>query len=178
MSELPDEVSVLLQPAFLVDLGMASLDELTVKRDACRRAVAALAYALRLYRADLEVIEAEVEWRSYRLDRQLSMLADTLAASLGAGEEAADPDGPLSGLDLLSEAPGSAAEVTALAAAVRSLSDDELTERAQLVRSASAAAQSRRVALRQTVDRLDAEIAARYRSGEADVAATPDKGSR
>src|SRR5579872_6779669 len=110
MSPPPDEVSVLLQPTFLDGLETASLDELTIKRDACRRAAAGLAYLLRLYRADLEVIEAEAEWRSYRLDRQLSMLADTFAASLG-GDLARPEDsdmGPLAGLDLLGAAPGAA----------------------------------------------------------------------
>ena len=38
------------------------------------------------------------------------------------------------------------------------------------------AAQSRKLALRQTTDRLDVEIAARYRAGEADIAGgLPDK---
>jgi hypothetical protein len=179
---MPDEVSVLLQRSFLADIGTASLDELTVKRDACRRAGAALAFVARLYRADLEVIEAEVEWRSYRLDRQLTMLADTLAASLtepadrvgvaqgDLGVPSPDTEGPFSGLDLFTASPAIAEEVSAVAAALRRLSDEELGGRSELVRSAAAAAQSRRAALRHTIDRLDAEIASRYRSGEADVA--------
>jgi hypothetical protein len=182
MSSLPDEVSVLLQQSFLADVDTAPLDVLTVKRDACRRAAAALSFVARLYRADLEVIEAEAEWRSYSLDRQLSMLADTLAATVAEDAErpvlgqrelqAALPegDGPLFGLDLLTGAQAVAEEVSAVAAALRRLSDAELAERSELVRSAAAAVQSRRAALRQTVDRLDAEIALRYRAGEADVA--------
>jgi hypothetical protein len=169
----PDEVSVLLEPSFLERVGQAALDELTIKRDACRRAAAALAYTARLLRADLEVVEAESEWRSYRFDCQLTRLADTFAATFDGSAATTDEDdqvdeGPLAGLDLLTLSPGLGPDVAAGAAALRLLSDDELARRAGAVRSAAESTSSRRAALRRIVDRLDSEIAARYAAGEAD----------
>lgn len=179
MTAMPDEVSMLLDPSFLAGVGSSSLDELTVKRDACRRAGAALAYTARLLRAELEVLEAEVEWRSYRLDRQLTRLAESIAAAVtddtggaSSGLESLDTETPLAGFDLLSGSSGASDDIKlAATTAARVQSDKELARRAEVVRSCAESTRARRTALRNSVDRLEFEIAARYSAGEADTVA-------
>jgi hypothetical protein len=199
MGSDPDEVSILLDQLFLSRLDAASLDELDVKRDACRRADAALGYAYRLLRALLETVEAEGEWRLYNLDRRLSRIAEDMAddivasaarldlgvASPGPGVDPypvaeLDVDGPFGGIDILGWAPDINTLVVDLSGSVRSLDDSALAVRAEQVRTTVGGVHARRQALRLATKRIEAEISKRYRSGEADVAAplTPDEGEK
>lgn len=176
-----DQVDILLSPEFVEGLEQASVEEVRAKRDACQRAEVALSYVRRVLQGKLDLIEAEKARRAGGAAGGVSTLIDRLPEIL------AGPAAPVGGRGAphppIATMPGVAAgmadafevELSAiegledLAGNVSLLEDEQLDEVAARVRATEAQVSARRRGLHERIDRIQAQIVARWKSGEADV---------
>jgi hypothetical protein len=173
-----DQVEVLLSADFVVGIDDASIEEVRAKRDACQRAEVALSFVRRVLQGKLDLIEAERARRAAGGEVDASALIDRLPEIL-AGQPsrstALHPPIPImpgvaAGMSEAFDVELTAIEgVKDLAGNIGLLDDGQLDEVAGRIRATEAQVSARRRALHERIDRLQAQIVARYKSGEADV---------
>jgi hypothetical protein len=178
MTVEPDQVDVLLSTEFVEGIDQASVEEVRSKRDACQRAEVALSYVRRVLQGKLDLIEAEQERRAGGGLRDASALIDKLPEILAdgpAGRSTPHPPmvtmpGVAAGLSEAFEVELSAISgLEDLAGNVGLLDDAALGEFANRIRATEAQVSARRRGLHERIDQIQAQIVARYKSGEANV---------
>lgn len=178
MTVEPDQVDRLLSAEYVEGIERASVEEVRAKRDACQKAEVALSYVRRVLQGKLDLIEAE---RAHRLDGDapdpsdlIERLPQILAGPPTRGSAPHQPlvtmPGVAAGLSEaydveLSEIDG----LEDLAGNVSMLDDAQLDEVAVRIRATEAQVSARRRGLHERIDQFQAQIVARYKSGEADV---------
>ncbi|HEV2361722.1 MAG TPA: hypothetical protein VGS21_08465 [Acidimicrobiales bacterium] len=178
MSYRPDDVDRLLASDFMSGIGDAPMEDLRRKRDECQRAEAALSYVRRLLQGRLDIIEAEVLRRSAGTGGDVSQLIDRLPEILASPVAVAQPQhrslatlpGMAAGLSDAFDVDLSSIEgVQEMASNLTSLADDELHAIAERIRASEAQVSTKRRAVHELIDEVQAQIVARYKSGEANV---------
>jgi hypothetical protein len=174
----PARIAAVLDPAYLADLPSLSMEELRSRRAACQAIEVALSYQRRMAQGRLDIVGAERAQRAgggsaphvgegtEELVEHLSGVLADRGRSPGFGHmpqlmapEAADVD--TSELDAI-------ARPTVLAA-LDQADDDELDRLVAALTAYERGMSDDRRALHGTIDTLQAEIARRYRTGEASV---------
>ncbi len=162
---LADRLQPLLDAAYLAEATELDVAELRRMRDECETEERRVSYARRILQGRIDVLRSEASRRSTGGARGvLERLSDVLADQ---GQRPFDPatarppatvdPGELADVDL-----GGVADVTAL-------DDSELAELADQYARQEATLSSLRRRLFDVIDRLQSEIADRYRSGSASV---------
>jgi hypothetical protein len=178
MSVQPDQVDHLLSPEFVAGIEQASVEEVRVKRDACQKAEVALSYVRRVLQGKLDLIEAERARRAgggtggdaELIERLPQILAGPPTSGSAPHQPLATMPGVAAGLSEAYEVELSAIDgLEDLAGNVGMLDDAQLEEVAVRVRATEAQVSARRRGLHERIDQLQAQIVARYKSGEADV---------
>jgi hypothetical protein len=162
-------------PDYLSGLTDRPLDEVRAMRGECQVLENALSYVRRLAQGRLDIVGAELERRRaggdpHDLTDLIGRLPDILADRVAAGGLARPPQ-ELTLEELTAEY---TAEVDAILSPARvgsldDLGDDELAAIRDRLEAYERDASRRRHDLHAIIDQLQAEIARRYRSGEASV---------
>jgi len=182
------DLGAVMVPGFLDGLSQRRLDEVRQMRSQCQELEVALSYVRRLAQGRLDIVSAvlaeeelgPLDSAGAAIDAGSSIHGDIvghLSEILGAQER---PSGPGRMSELLAPAEGDplTAELLAeldaivgpeLIGGVTSLGEDELTAIASQLREFEAKLSSSRRELHDRIDRLQAEIVSRYKSGEAEV---------
>jgi nickel-type superoxide dismutase maturation protease len=169
-----DPLERVLDASYVTDLESLEMDELRARRDECQELETALSYVRRLAQGRLDIAGAELKRRTEggeHLDvhELVSRLPDILSDRIHAP-----------GLGRLPTlmAPGADADLTgdldAVADATRLLhladmADDEVTALVDAIHGYEHEVSARRRRLHEQIDKLQAEIIRRYRTGEASV---------
>jgi hypothetical protein len=182
MTAEPDQVDVLLSMEFVEGIDQASVEEVRSKRDACQRAEVALSYVRRVLQGKLDLIEAEQERRAGGGLRDASALIDMLpeilaGAPAGTGPGRAAPHPPMETMPGVAAGLSEAFEVELsaisgledLAGNIGLLDDAALDEVANRIRATEAKVSARRRRLHERIEQIQAQIVARWVSGEAIV---------
>jgi hypothetical protein len=173
-----DQVDLLLSSEFVAGIDEAPITEVRAKRDACQRAEVALSFVRRVLQGKLDLIEAEKTRRVDGGEVDTAALIERLPEILAgppAGTSAPHPPiaimpGVAAGMSEAFDVELSTIEgVKDLASNLGTLDDLQLEEVAARIRATEAQVSARRRALHERIDRLQAQIVARYKSGEADV---------
>lgn len=176
MTRLDRELERVLDPAYLSGLADRSLDDIRAMRAECQAAETAVSFLRRLAQGRLDIIHACLDRREAGASAQdLTALVDELPTIIGAGPPR--PAGPgrlpvrmapemedeelASELDEVLDA-GRIGELPTMAEA-------ELRDVAEQLAAMETLISHRRRALHEQIDRLQAEIVNRYKSGEASV---------
>jgi len=171
-----DEVERVLGPDPVGDLGAISVAEIRVQRDECRAVEDKVSYLRRLVQGRLDIVEADLRRRAAGTDASdLPSLVEQLPGILsdrvrgpgsGPGRLPSsilppDDDELLDELDAVAS-PGALDSLS-------TLSDEEVQEMATRFGELEHRVSERRRALFSRIDALQAELARRYKSGEANV---------
>ncbi len=166
-------VDELLDPAFLQDVEHRSMSDVRVLRRRAEQEEVNLSYTRRLLQGRLDIVRRELQRRAEHDGRSLVDLLPEILAEKGRG--------PAHGLGrhqtVQPAAPGvHESWVHGLTpdvdlSDVASLPDADLERAARALAAAEGALSERRRGVQQVMDALAAELARRYRNGEADVAA-------
>jgi hypothetical protein len=182
MTAEPDQVDVLLSTEFVEGIEEASVEEVRAKRDACQRAEVALSYVRRVLQGKLDLIEAEQARRAGGGLRDASALIDKLPEILAgapavAGSGRSTPHQPMVTMPGVAAGLAEAFEVELsaisgledLAGNLGVLDDATLDEVANRIRATEAKVSARRKRLHDRIEQIQAQIVARWMSGEANV---------
>ncbi len=175
MTWLDSELHRILAPDYLEGVESRSLDEIRAMRAESQAAETAVSFLRRLAQGRLDILHAYVDRRQKGVDTNLDTFVEELPDIIGAGpprppgpgrlpmQMAPDMDaGELTvELDAILDA-GRVGELGAMSEAELSAIADDLTALEQRV-------SAQRRALHERIDRLQAEIVARYKSGQASV---------
>ncbi|MEA2825634.1 MAG: hypothetical protein QOG43_73 [Actinomycetota bacterium] len=171
-----DEVERVLGPDPLADVSSISVEEIRVQRDECRRVEDKVSYLRRLVQGRLDIVEADLRRRADgtspgdlpSLVEQLPGILSDRVRGPGTGPGRMptsilppDDDDLLAELDAVAS-PGALDSLS-------TLSDDDLQALATAFRQLEHRVSERRRALFARIDALQAELARRYKSGEANV---------
>ncbi len=171
-----DEVEQVLGSAPVADPSTISVEEIRVQRDECRRVEDKVSYLRRLVQGRLDIVAADLRRRADGTDpSDLPSLVDQLPGILGDRVRApgAGPGRLPSSLlppdddDLLAELDAVASPGTL--DCLSALSDAEVEELATRFTELEHRVSERRRALFSRIDALQAELARRYKTGEASV---------
>lgn len=182
MTAEPDQVDILLSNDFVEGIEHAPVEEVRAKRDACQKAEVALSYVRRVLQGKLDLIEAERARRAEGtagdpaalIERLPEILAGPPALRVARGSAPHPPIATMpavaAGLSEAYQVELSAIEgVEHLTGNIASLDDGALEQVAGRIRATEAQVSARRRGLHERIDQLQAQVVARYKSGEADV---------
>jgi hypothetical protein len=166
-------VDELLDPAFLQDVEQRAMSDVRVLRRRAEQEEVNLSYTRRLLQGRLDIVRRELQRRAEHDGRSLLDLLPEILAEKGRGpahglgrHQTVQPAAP----DVYeSWVHGLTPDVTL--SDVAALSDAELERAARALAAAEGSLSERRRGVQQVMDALAGELARRYRSGEADVAA-------
>lgn len=173
-----DQVDVLLSSDFVEGIDEAPISEVRAKRDACQRAEVALSYVRRVLQGKLDLIEAEKARRADGGATDAATLIERLPEILaGPPAQGTAPHPPIAIMPGVAAGMSEAFDVELsaieggkdLSGNVGLLDDGQLEEVAGRIRATEAQVSARRRGLHERIDQLQAQIVARYKSGEADV---------
>lgn len=172
---MDSELAHILEPAFLADVATASLDELRSRRAECQRIETALSYLRRLTQGRLDIVSGELDRREQGgdphdlgglIERLPEILADRgRGPTAGHIVEVADP-GQFNG-ELAEEL--AQIDVEAHLTTLGEVADAALVETRERLQALEARVSGLRRALFERIDRIQAELAHRYETGEASV---------
>jgi hypothetical protein len=182
MSWLDSELDRLLAPAYLGELDQRSLEDIRAMRADCQITETAVSFLRRMAQGRLDVVHAALDAQASRGGADsdptavdASALIDKLPDILGSGPQR--PPGPgrlpshmapdLEQDDLTAEV-DAALDVEKLAT-LTSMSTEELRAAADRLTAIEARVSGQRRALHDRIDRLQAEIVSRYKTGRASV---------
>jgi hypothetical protein len=186
MSYQSDSVDRLLAPEFIEGVGEMPMEEVRARRDECQRAEFTLSYLRRLLQGRLDIIEAEVERRKSGASGDVSELIDRLPEILAGRAAAVIPQhrslttlaGVAAGVsDTFDVELSSIAGVQEMASNLSALGDDELGAVAAHIRATEGQVSTLRRAIHDLINELQAQIVARYKSGEANIDALLNQGN-
>ena len=171
---MEDRLAACLDPAYVAGLESLPMEELRARRAECQELEVGLSYARRLTQGRLDIAGAELRRRTeggdpIDLHSLVAQLPDILSDRIHA---------PGFGRLPTFMAPGKAADFTGELDAVASarilgrleeLGDDEVRRLVDELHELEQSISARRRALHESIDRFQAEITRRYRTGEASV---------
>ncbi|MEA2684935.1 MAG: hypothetical protein QOE93_130 [Actinomycetota bacterium] len=171
-----DEVERVLGPEPVAQLSMISVDEIRAQRDECRRVEDKVSYLRRLVQGRLDIVAADLRRRAAgtspsdlasMVDQLPGILSDRVRGPGGGPGRLPSSFLPPDDDDLLAELDAVASPGTL--DSLSSLSDDQVAELAAAFTELEHRVSERRRALFSRIDALAAELARRYKSGEASV---------
>jgi len=168
-----DEVDRLLQGDYLGDLPSRPIAEIRAMRAECRAVEDKVSYLRRMVQGRLDIVNADLRRRSEGASpADLRGLVAQLPDILGAEARVAGPGRLPSGLVSVDD--DLTADLDRVAGPgvldrLPELSDDEVADLARQVGDVEREVSDRRKALFSRIDALQAELARRYRTGEANV---------
>lgn len=171
-------IDTVVSEAFTADLDELPLPEVRARRDAAQRLENAVSYVRRLAQGRLDILRVEFERRGRGDTTTGDLLAD-LHDSLGdararTASEYGIPRRAPQDLEPPAEADAFVAELDeaagqGLLARAADATDDEIGDAVARLAEFERSISSRRRALHETLDRIQAELVRRYRDGEVDV---------
>lgn len=171
-----DETSArILDPAFLDDLPSRSTDEVRSMRAECQSVETGLSYLRRVVQGRLDIVDAELARRRSGGDpADLSSLIDQLPTILSDHLRAPGNGRLPNTLDTGATDPELEGRIDELVAAyglddITAVADDQLTTARVALAELESEVSTRRRALFDRIDELQAELTRRYRTGEASV---------
>jgi hypothetical protein len=175
MPSTPDDLSRLLAPTYLDDVDGRSVDDIRQMRSECQEAEAALSYLRRLIQGRLDIVHAYIERPDGQDAPDLSSLVDNLAGILaGPGRPAGPGRNPILYSPDTEDMEGMTAELDAILGAdeigrLAELDDAGLRDLADRLRQLENRVSGERRGLHERIDRLQAELVERHKSGRASV---------
>jgi hypothetical protein len=175
MPSTPDDLSRLLAPDYLDDVGGLTVDEIRNMRTECQEAEGALSYLRRLIQGRLDIVHAYLERPDGAGAPDLSSVVDNLAGILaGPGR----PSGPGRNPVLFTPDTDDMAALTTELDAILGVDEigllasrdpDELRDLAERLRVLENRVSAERRGLHERIDTLQAELVERHKSGRASV---------
>jgi len=171
-----DPLAEILEPSYLGGLPDRALDEVRAMRDLCQQVEGGLSYVRRLAHGRLDIVGGELARRRDRGDpvdlAELVARLPELLAERGGAEGVASRSPRR--VDLGDPAPDLESELDGILRAddltgLTDLSDEELQGRADGLVAFERTVSDQRRRVHERIDTLQAEIARRYREGEADI---------
>ncbi|HEX4775904.1 MAG TPA: aerial mycelium formation protein [Acidimicrobiia bacterium] len=171
MDQQRRRIDRILDPAYVAELGARPVEDLRTMRDECVDVETEVSYVRRLAQARLDIIAAEIERRAS--GGSLGSLIDALPRILSDSGERGSPATSHMPKHL---APAMDIEWTrgleplvtdATLANLPTLSDDELRETTERLRTLEADVSATRRSLHRVIDAIEHELAARLRVGPA-----------
>ncbi|HZR14065.1 MAG TPA: aerial mycelium formation protein [Acidimicrobiia bacterium] len=172
MDQQRRRIDRILDPAYVADLGARSVDDLRTMRDECVNVETEVSYVRRLAQARLDIIAAEMERRSS--GGSLGSLIDALPRILADGGQRGQRGAPANSHMPQQLAPAMDIEWTrgleplvtdATLANLPALSDDELRETTERLRTLESDVSATRRSLHRVMDAIEHELATRLRVG-------------
>jgi hypothetical protein len=175
MTWLDDELGRVLDPNYLDDLSGLELDEVRRMRSECEIAETAVSFLRRMAQGRLDLIHAYLDRRSRTEINDMRAFVDDLPSIIAAGPPGRTGPVRLAGNRLPDAHPEDlATELDAVLGAekmseLESLDDIELNAIADDLAEMETRISRQRRALHEQIDRLQAEIVSRYKTGKATV---------
>ncbi|HXW34075.1 MAG TPA: hypothetical protein VEJ87_05805 [Acidimicrobiales bacterium] len=176
MTSLSTELDRLLGPDYLEDVSSKPIEWVREKRAECDAAETAVSYLRRVAQGRLDIVHAYLDHREDETSApDLSALVDDLSAIIASGPPRPNGRGRLlTPLAPDMEREDLTADLDAILDANRigelpSMSSDELQEIADRLTAMERKISQQRRALHERIDRLQAEIVSRYKTGRASV---------
>lgn len=170
-----DDVDRVLAGGYLGDLMSRPIEQIRTMRAECRAVEDKVSYLRRMAQGRLDIVAADLRRRSEgRSPSDLPDLVDQLPGILSDKVHAAGPGRLPSGLLSVDDDEDLTADLDVVAGPgvldrLPELSDDEVAELARRIGDLERAVSDRRRGLFSRIDALQAELARRYRTGEANV---------
>lgn len=174
MAWLDTELQRLLDPGYLDGVKDRSLEEVRAMRAECQEAETAVSFLRRIAQGRLDLVHACLD-RSEDTPVDLDAIVEHLPAIIGSGPPRPAGFGRLpSQMSPDMEHEGLTEEIDAVIdadriAALPDLGRDELQAMADQLSTIEARISEERRALHERIDKLQAEIVSRYKSGEASI---------
>lgn len=173
MTDRRRRIDIVLEPEYLEDLDTAQLDELRVRRDTAEDVEAQVSYYRRLIHGRMDLLDFELKRRRGEEERTLmEALPEILASGMVMG---GDPN--LKHLGTMPPLPSKTGRRLidkimddGVLTQLPDLSDDEVVEALERLAEVEAGLSNQRKQLHTVIDRIQAEIVARYRSQEDEAA--------
>ena len=175
MTWLDTELSRVLDPQYLDGLSERGLDDVRHMRSECEIAETAVSFLRRMAQGRLDLIHAYLDRRTRSEINDMRAFVDDLPSIIAAGPPQRSGPVRLAGNRLRDAHPEDlATELDAVLGADKmselgTLSDDELNAIADELAEMEARISRQRRALHEQIDRLQAEIVSRYKTGKATV---------
>lgn len=169
MDQQRRRIDRILDPAYVADLGARSVDELRTMRDECVDVETEVSYVRRLAQARLDIIAAEMERRASGgslgslIDALPRILADTGGRSSPATSHMPQQLAPAMDIEWTRGLEPLVTDATL--ANLPTLSDDELRETTERLRTLEADVSATRRSLHRVMDAIEHELATRLRVG-------------
>ncbi|MEA2476960.1 MAG: hypothetical protein QOC87_1159 [Actinomycetota bacterium] len=162
-------------PDYLQGLETRPLEELRTMREECKEVERELSFERRLCQARVDILAAEIERRSSgKDDSLLDRLPQILASDVGGGEASLPERAPDLSVPRNADIPRRRVDEIAGEQTLSRLPSLQVAEIKSIITSVSdheKSVSSRRKAVQDVMDRIQAEIVRRYTSGEADPSA-------
>ena len=175
MTWLDEELARVLDPEYLNDLSERELDDVRRMRSECEIAETAVSFLRRMAQGRLDLIHAFLDRRTRTEINDMRAFVDDLPSIIAAGPPAGTGPVRFGGNRLPDAHPEDlATELEAVLGAdkmseLESLDDEELKAIADNLAEMEARISGQRRALHEQIDRLQAEIVSRYKTGRATV---------
>lgn len=175
MTWLDTELARVLDPQYLDGLSERGLDEVRQMRSECEIAETAVSFLRRMAQGRLDLIHAYLDRRTRTEINDMRAFVDDLPSIIAAGPPPKSGPSRFAGNRLPDAHPEDlATELDAVLGADKmselgSLDDDELNAIADNLAEMEARISRQRRALHEEIDRLQAEIVSRYKTGRATV---------
>jgi hypothetical protein len=175
MTWLDTELARVLDPQYLDDLSELDLDDIREMRSECEVAETAVSFLRRMAQGRLDLIHAYLDRRTRTEINDMTAFVDDLPSIIAAGPPPRSGPARLAGTRLPDAHPEDlSTELDAVLGAdkiseLSSLPDDELNVFADDLSEMEARLSSQRRALHEQIERLQAEIVSRYKTGKATV---------
>ncbi len=170
-----DELSRLLAPTYLADVGSLTLDDIRRMRTECQEAEASLSYLRRLIQGRLDIVHAYLERPAGSDAPDLSSVVDNLAGILaGPGRPSGPGRNPVLYSPDTDDMEALTTELDAILGAdeighLADLTEDELRDLANRLQELEIRVSGERRGLHERIDTLQAELVERHKSGRASV---------
>jgi len=175
MTWLDTELARVLDPHYLDGLADLPIDDIRHMRSECEAAETAVSFLRRMAQGRLDLIHAYLDRRSRSEINDMRAFVEDLPLIIAAGPPPKTGPARLAGTRFPDAHPEDlATELDAVLGAkkmseLESLDDDELNEIADELADMEARISSQRRALHEQIDRIQAEIVSRYKTGRATV---------
>jgi len=164
-----------IDPAYTADLEKKPEQELRAMRDECRDGETDLSFERKLCQARIDILAAELARREGKTEGDLVARLPQILASESSGREGPLPDrAPDLSIPRTADIPRRRVEEIAgerILARLSQIPDEEITQIIGSLRDHEREISSRRKALQEVLDRIQAELMRRFKSGEADPTA-------
>lgn len=174
MASLDSELDRLLGPEYLAGVEDRSLEDLRVMRAECQEAETAVSYLRRMVQGRLDIVHAYIDAEANGGVGSLDSIVDRLPAIISAGPQRPSGPGRLPS-QMSPDMDGDfAIELDSVLgsegiAKLPTMSREDLLELAGRLSTIEGRTSNQRRALHERIDKVQAEIVSRYKTGEASV---------